>query len=214
MEDFGLYLVMTDPVVGYLRCCEAAVRAGVRMVQLRMKGAPRAEVVAVARELRRVTAGTATRLIVNDDPAAAAEAEADGVHVGQTDMPVAEVRRLYPSLGIVGKSTHSLAQAAAAQEESPDYIGVGPVWATPTKKIPDPTLGVETAAAMMRASRCPAVAIGGIVDGGRVAELAAAGFANFAVVRAVCGSGDPYAAILALQRSFSGPPCQTADILV
>ena len=214
MEDFGLYLVMTDPVVGYLRCCEAAVRAGVRMVQLRMKGAPRAEVVDVARELRRVTAGTATRLIVNDDPAAAAEAEADGVHVGQTDMPVAEVRRLYPSLGIVGKSTHSLAQAAAAQEESPDYIGVGPVWATPTKKIPDPTLGVETAAAMMRASRCPAVAIGGIVDGGRVAELAAAGFANFAVVRAVCGSDDPYAAILALQRRFSSPPCQTADVLV
>ena len=214
MEDFGLYLVMTDPVVGYLRCCEAAVRAGVRMVQLRMKGAPRAEVVAVARELRKVTAGTATRLIVNDDPAAAADAEADGVHVGQTDMPVAEVRRLYPSLGIVGKSTHSLAQATAAQDELPDYIGVGPVWATPTKKIPDPTLGVETAVAMKRASRCPAVAIGGIVDEARVAELASAGFANFAVVRAVCGSDDPYAAILRLQRSFSTPPCQTAADLV
>ncbi|MBR2939520.1 MAG: thiamine phosphate synthase, partial [Kiritimatiellae bacterium] len=89
MEDFGLYLVMTNPVVGYERCCEAAVNAGVRMVQLRMKDAPRAEVVAVARALRRITAGSRTLLIVNDDPEAAAEADADGVHVGQTDMPVA-----------------------------------------------------------------------------------------------------------------------------
>lgn len=203
MNDFGMYLVMTNPAVGYVRCCEAAVRAGVKMVQLRMKDAPRADVIAVARELRKITLGTATRLIVNDDPAAAAESEADGVHVGQTDMPVAEVRRLYPSLGIVGKSTHSLAQAIAAQEESPDYIGVGPVWATPTKKIPDPTLGVANAAEMMRVSRCPAVAIGGVVDGAHVAELAAVGFANFAVVRAVCAAADPYAAIVGLQAAFA-----------
>ena len=203
MNDFGMYLVMTNPAAGYARCCEAAVRAGVRMVQLRMKDAPRADVVAVARELRRITLGSDTKLIVNDDPAAAAESEADGVHVGQTDMPVAEVRRLFPSIGIVGKSTHTLSQAVAAQAESPDYIGVGPVWATPTKKIPDPTLGVANAAEMMRASRCPAVAIGGVVDGERVAELAAAGFANFAVVRAVCASGDPYAAIRRLQDAFA-----------
>ena len=203
MENFGLYLVMTNPAVGYVRCCEAAVKAGVGIVQLRMKDAPRADVVAVARELRKVTLGSDTLLIVNDDPAAAAEAGADGVHVGQTDMPVAEVRRLFPSLGIVGKSTHSLAQAVAAQDESPDYIGVGPVWATPTKKIPDPTLGVANAAAMMRASRCPAVAIGGVVDEARVAEIAAAGFRNFAVVRAVCASDDPYSAILRLQRAFT-----------
>ena len=90
MENFGLYLVMTNPAVGYVRCCEAAVKAGVGIVQLRMKDAPRADVVAVARELRKVTLGSDTLLIVNDDPAAAAEAGADGVHVGQTDMPVAE----------------------------------------------------------------------------------------------------------------------------
>jgi len=202
MTDFGLYLVMTNPVVGYVRCCEAAVKAGVGIVQLRMKDAPREEVLSVARELRRVTAGTGTLFIVNDDPSIAAEAEADGVHVGQTDMPVAEVRRKYPSLRVVGKSTHSLAQALASREESPDYIGVGPVWATPTKKIPDPTLGVEEAAKMARAVECPAVAIGGVVDGEHAAKLAAAGFANFAVVRAVCGSDDPYGAIVALQEAF------------
>ena len=202
MTDFGLYLVMTNPVVGYVRCCEAAVKAGVGIVQLRMKDAPRDEVLSVARELRRVTAGTGTLFIVNDDPSIAAEAGADGVHVGQTDMPVAEVRRKYPSLRVVGKSTHSLAQAIASRDERPDYIGVGPVWATPTKKIPDPTLGVEEAAKMARAVECPAVAIGGVVDGEHAARLAAAGFANFAVVRAVCGSSDPHGAIVALQEAF------------
>ena len=203
MTDFGLYLVMTNPVVGYVRCCEAAVRAGVGIVQLRMKDAPRAEVLAVARDLRKATVGSSTLFIVNDDPSIAAEAGADGVHVGQTDMPVAEVRRLYPSLAVVGKSTHSLAQAEASLAERPDYIGVGPVWATPTKKIPDPTLGVAEAAKMRLAVPYPAVAIGGIVDESRVAELAAAGFANFAVVRAVCGSNDPYSAIRRLQEAFS-----------
>lgn len=203
MKDFGLYLVMTDPVVGYVRCCEAAVKAGVGIVQLRMKDAPREDVLSVARELRRVTAGSGTLFIVNDDPSVAAEVGADGVHVGQTDMPVAEVRRMYPSLGIVGKSTHSLAQAEASRAEGPDYIGVGPVWATPTKKIPDPVLGVAEAARMARAVECPAVAIGGVVDGAHAAELAAAGLRNFAVVRAVCGSKDPYAAIVALQEAFA-----------
>ena len=149
MEDFGLYLVMTNPVVGYERCCEAAVKAGVRIVQLRMKDAPRDEIVATARALRRITAGTDTIFIVNDDPSIAAEAGADGVHVGQGDMPVAEVRRQYPSLRIVGLSTHNLAQAEASIAAKPDYIGVGPVHATPTKKIPDPTLGVEQAAKMI-----------------------------------------------------------------
>jgi len=201
MEDFGLYLVMTNPVVGYERCCEAAVNAGVRMAQLRMKDAPRAEVVAVARALRRITAGSRTLLIVNDDPEAAAEADADGVHVGQTDMPVAEVRRRFPGLKIVGKSTHSPAQALAAIGESPDYIGAGPVWPTPTKKIPDPTLGVEAAAEMARSVPFPAVAIGGI-DESRIPELAAAGLANFAVVRAVCAAPDPYARIVRLQDAF------------
>ena len=75
MEDFGLYLVMTDPVIGYERCCEAAVKAGVRIVQLRMKDRPRDEIVAVGRALRRITAGTQTLFIVNDDPSIAAEVE-------------------------------------------------------------------------------------------------------------------------------------------
>ena len=194
MENFGFYLVMTNPKVGYVACAEAAVRAGVKIVQLRMKHCPRAEIVATAREVRAVTAGTDTAFIVNDDPSIAAEVGADGVHVGQDDMPVAEVRARYPSLRIVGLSTHNPAQARAAIAQRPDYIGCGPVWATPTKDIPDPTLGVATAVSMARSVPFPAVCIGGI-DFARLPELLRAGAVNYAVVRAVCAADDPYAAI-------------------
>ena len=194
MEDLGFYLVMTNPRVGYVKCAEAAVRAGVKMLQLRMKHTPREEIVKVAHEVRAITRGTTTRFIVNDDPSIAAEVEADGVHVGQDDMSVAEVRAKFPSLGIVGLSTHSLDQARAAISQKPDYIGVGPVWATPTKDIPDPTLGVETAIKMVNLVPFPAVCIGGI-DLNRIPELVRAGARNFAVVRAVCAADDPDAAL-------------------
>ena len=224
MTDFGFYLVMTNPVVGYARCAEAAVKAGVRIIQLRMKHAERADILREAHEVRRITRGTETLFIVNDDPAIAAEVEADGVHVGQDDMPVAEVRQKFPSLKIVGLSTHNPAQARAAAGTAalhtggprlvpapntggprscaaaiPDYIGVGPVYATPTKDIPDPTLGLATMGEMIASVPFPAVAIGGI-DAVRLPDVIAAGARNFAVVRAVCQSADPYSAIVGLQR--------------
>lgn len=203
MTDFGFYLVITNPVVGYAKCAEAAVRAGVKIIQLRMKHAARDEILREAREMRRVTAGTETLFIVNDDPSIAAEAEADGVHVGQDDMPPAEVRARYPSLKIVGLSTHNPAQVAASRAQPIDYIGVGPVYATPTKDIPDPTLGLETMRTMIDAAAHPAVAIGGI-DATRLADVLAAGARNWAVVRAVCQSPDPYAAIRNLQAIAAG----------
>ena len=206
MDDFGLYLVMTDPAVGYERCCEAAVKAGVRIVQLRMKDAPRDEVVAVGRALRRITAGTRTLFVVNDDPSVAAEVGADGVHVGQGDMPPAEVRARFPTLRIVGLSTHSPEQAAKAAHEPVDYVGVGPVYPTPTKKIPDPTLGLETMGRMVGSVPFAAVAIGGI-GAGRLPGVLAAGARSFAVVRAVCASDEPLAAIRALQRIAAGGRC-------
>ena len=194
MKDFGFYLVITNPVVGYARCAEAAVRAGVKIVQLRMKHAAREDILREAREMRRVTQGTETLFIVNDDPALAAEAEADGVHVGQDDMPPAEVRAKYPQLKVVGLSTHNLDQVRASWDQPIDYIGVGPVYATPTKDIPDPTLGPEMAGRMIAAARVPAVAIGGI-NAETLPAVLAAGARNFAVVRAVCQSPDPYSAI-------------------
>ena len=201
MTDFGFYLVMTNPKVGYAACAQAAVDGGVRIIQLLMKDAPRDEIVSVGRTVRDITRGTETLFIVNDDPSIAAEVGADGVHVGQGDMPVPEVRRLYPSLRIVGLSTHSPEQALASLDVKPDYIGVGPVWATPTKKIPDPVLGIETAMRMVRSVPYPAVAIGGI-DASRLPGLLQAGARNYAVVREVCGADDPLAAIRNLKRIY------------
>jgi thiamine-phosphate pyrophosphorylase len=191
MEDFGFYLVMTNPVVGYAKCAEAAVKAGVKIIQLRMKHASREDVLSEAREVRRVTAGTGTLFIVNDDPAIASEAGADGVHVGQDDITPAEVRERFPDLRIVGLSTHNLEQVRSSVSQPIDYIGVGPVYATPTKDIPDPTLGLKTMGEMIAAAAHPAVAIGGI-DLTRLPDVRAAGAKNFAVVRAVCQSHDPY----------------------
>lgn len=202
MNDFGFYLVMTNPVVGYAKCAEAAVKAGVKVIQLRMKHVSREEILREAREVRRVTLGTNTAFIVNDDPTIAAEVGADGVHVGQDDMTPTEVRKRFPELKIVGLSTHNLNQVIAANDERVDYIGVGPVYATPTKDIPDPTLGLDTLKAMISASRYPAVAIGGI-DFARIGDVIRAGAKNFAVVRAVCQSSDPYKEICAFSSVFS-----------
>ncbi len=196
-ENFGLYLVISDPATSYEKCAEAAVRAELRFVQLRMKHASRERIVATAKKLRAITAGTNTQFIVNDDPEIADEVGADGVHLGQTDLPLPAARERFPNLKIFGLSTHSLAQVAAAHAVAPDYIGVGPVYATPTKDVPDPTLGLATMHAMIAAAPCPAVAIGGI-NAARLPDVLRAGARNFAVVRAVCAAPDPYEAIRAL----------------
>ena len=199
MNDFGLYLVITDPVIGYAKCAEAAVKAGVKIIQLRMKHASRGEILREACEMRRITAGTGTLFIVNDDPLIASEVGADGVHVGQDDMSPVEVRERFPDLRIVGLSTHNIEQTRASASQPVDYIGVGPVYATPTKDIPDPTLGLATMGEMIAAAAHPAVAIGGI-DAARLPVVLEAGAKNYAVVRAVCQSLNPFEAISRLME--------------
>ncbi|MFB3777742.1 MAG: thiamine phosphate synthase [Bryobacteraceae bacterium] len=199
-EIFGLYLVLTDPVTSYEACAAAAVETGVRYVQLRMKKKPRQEVLEVARRLRSVTAGSGTLFIVNDSVEIAAETDADGVHLGQDDMSLSEARRLWPSPGkVFGFSTHNEEQELRARGLAPDYIGVGPVFPTPTKEKPDPTLGLERMGRIVRGSPLTTVPIGGI-DKDNLPQVLAQGAMNFCVLRAVNLSSDPKAAILALQE--------------
>ena len=200
MDDaFGLYLVMTDPVVGYETCAAAAVRCGVRYLQLRMKGAPRDAVLEAARRVRKATLGTDTLFIVNDDVTIARDVDADGVHLGQRDLPIEEARRLWPVPGKrFGLSTHNEREALLASHQSPDYIGVGPVFATPTKAIPDPVLGPKRMGAIIRSVAVPAVALGGI-DTRNLAEVLRNGARNFCVVRAVTRRPDPETVIRELQ---------------
>jgi len=198
-ETFGLYLVLTNPVVGYDACAEAAVARGVRYLQLRMKHAPRENIRATGARLRAITRGTMTRFIVNDDVDLARELDADGVHLGQDDLSLTEARKRWPAQGkIFGLSTHNPDQARAAMALAPDYIGVGPIFATPTKEVPDPVVGLETLGKIERESPLTTVAIGGI-DATNLPHVLAAGAINFAVVRAVNLARDPAAAIHALQ---------------
>ena len=154
----------------------------------------------MALRLRRITAGSGTRFIVNDDVEIAAEADADGVHLGQDDMSLSEARRRWPQPGkIFGLSTHNEEQERHAREFAPDYIGVGPVFPTPTKDKPDPALGPERMGRIVRESPLTTVAIGGI-DRRNLPEILRQGAVNYCVVRAVNLDPDPKAAIQALQE--------------
>lgn len=198
-DVFGLYLVLTDPAAGYERCAEAAVETGVRYLQLRMKRESDGDILAMARRLRAITRGSDTLLILNDNVQLARKADADGVHVGQGDTPLAEARRMWAAPGKrFGLSTHGVEQERAARPLMPDYIGVGPIFTTPTKAIPDPTVGLETMARIVGASPLTTVVIGGI-DASNLPEVLARGATNFAVVRAVTQRPDPAAAIRELQ---------------
>ena len=196
IADSGLYLVLTAPVAGYAACTEAAVQAGLGTVQLRMKDATRDEVIRVGHVMRSITRGSTTRFIVNDDVEVARTVDADGLHLGQSDMSIRAARRLWPGSEskIFGLSTHNEQQASQAQSESPDYIGVGPIYATPTKRVADPVLGVERTASIVRQSKMQTVAIGGI-DCNCLPALLAAGIRHFAVVRYVCQRARPLDAI-------------------
>lgn len=198
-EKYGLYMVMTHPVVGYEECARAGVRCDVPFIQLRMKNASREEIVSNAWKIREITLGTQTRFIVNDDVTIAKEVDADGVHLGQDDMPLPEARKIWNTPGkIFGLSTHSEAQANAAVALQPDYIGIGPVFPTPTKAIADPDLGVERAGAIAKSTPLPHVVLGGI-DETNLADVLRAGAVNYCAVRAIMNSTDPEAVIRNLQ---------------
>jgi thiamine-phosphate pyrophosphorylase len=188
--NFGLYVILTDPVRGYEYVTEAAIAQGVRVVQLRIKDAPMEKIRVVAETLRKLTEGTDTRLIINDYPDLAALIGADGVHVGQDDLPCDLVREIVGPEAVIGLSTHSLAQTKLARGLKTDYIGVGPVFITPTKKNPDPVLGLARMREMIQAATVPAVAIGGI-DLTNLPLVLEAGARNVCMVRAINNSENP-----------------------
>lgn len=195
---YGLYLILTDPVTGYESCAQAAVDAGLRFLQLRMKGATADEVIATGKRLREITRGTQTRLIINDRVDIARAVDADGVHLGQDDMTLSEARQAWSVPGkLFGLSTHSYAQMLAAQDQAPDYIGIGPVFLTETKPDADAPLGAEESGRIAQGSGVSHVVIGGI-NADNLPAVLDAGAVNFCVVGAVNRAGDPAVAIAGL----------------
>lgn len=165
---------------------EAAVRGGVDAVQLRDRSLPDRELLAVLERARAVTLRLGIPLVVNDRPDLAVLAGADAVHVGQHDLPVEAARRFGLAVGL---STHSPEEIDRAEA---DYIGVGPVYATPTKEGRRP-VGLELVRHAAAQARAPWFAIGGI-DASNVADVVAAGARRVGVVRAIGDAADPESA--------------------
>lgn len=187
--DFGFYGILTRPRVGYETLAAIMVDLGVRYIQLRMKGAPREGVLEMARRIRTIV-HEPSYFIVNDDPEIARAAGADGVHLGQDDMPISEARRIVGEHAIIGLSTHTPQQTRDACDLGPDYIGVGPVFPTPTKQIPDPVIGLNGMKAMLALATVPAVAIGGI-DLDNLSDVLHAGARNVCAVRCINNAENP-----------------------
>jgi thiamine-phosphate pyrophosphorylase len=173
---------------------EAAVRGGVDIVQLREKSLLDEELIPALHEARQVTRGLGVPLVVNDRPDLAALIGADYAHVGQDDLPVADARRF----GVrVGLSTHAPEEIDRADA---DYIGVGPVYATPTKEG-RLAVGLELVRYAAQHANRPWFAIGGI-DETNVADVVAAGATRIAVVRAIGDAPDPERAAANLRRAL------------
>jgi thiamine-phosphate pyrophosphorylase len=164
----------------------AALRNGADILQLRSKTLPDREFLETGRRLRRLARRLRKYFIVNDRPHIAKLLGADGLHLGQDDLPIREARRIVGGRMIIGKSTHSMSQALRAEREGADYIGVGPVFSTPTK--PDyPAVGLGLLGRVAERVRIPFVAIGGI-NADNIRSVIRSGARCAAVVRAVTGA--------------------------
>jgi thiamine-phosphate pyrophosphorylase len=179
--------------VPYEEALAVLVREGVDVIQVREKRLPDRRFLERARQARAATRGTRTLLVVNDRVDLALLAEADGVHLGQDDLPVAEARALLGPGRIVGVSTHSAAQARAAAAAGADYLGVGPVFPTATKGYAT-GLGTLLVREVRAAVALPFVALGGITpeNAGAVLEAGAPGLA---VSSAILAAPDLAAAV-------------------
>ncbi len=161
MENPGLYVIITDPVLPFERVAEICVEQEISLLQLRQRGIDDKELLRQARAIKSITRGSKTRFVVNDRADIAVLSDADVLHLGQGDLSVEDARRIVQDMPI-GLSTHSLAQAQEAQKYNPLYIGFGPVYATPTKVNPDPVVGVDLLREVVGFSKVPVVAIGGL----------------------------------------------------
>ena len=203
-QNWKLYVITDFDAIGG-RSIESVVRmaveGGVDAIQLRHKKASDEELVLLARKLLQLTRIKKIPLIVNDRVKVAKLAGADGVHLGQEDGSFSEARAVLGENVIIGRSTHSPSQALAAEREGFDYIGVGPVFKTPTKPAYAP-VGLGLVGFVSRKISIPFVAIGGI-NAANAEEVRRAGAKAIAVVRAIMGAQDPKAAAKILKGKMT-----------
>lgn len=201
----GLHVLADDDPrwkQGPVEQAEAACAGGAAVVQLRAKHATDSETLAWALRIRERTRATGALFIVNDRVDLALAADADGVHLGQEDLPPGRIPERVRERLLVGRSTHDVAQLRAAQEEPVDYVAFGPVFTTNSKETPWEERGLDSLAeAVALAAPRPLVAIGG-VDARRVADVVGAGASGVAVISAVADAENPRQAVAELVRTL------------
>ncbi len=193
----GLYLILDPsacPACSLVDMLKEAAEAGVRLFQYRDKRASMRDAYHLATALRRAASDASALFIVNDRCDLALAVDADGVHLGQTDLPLAEARKLLGEDKIIGISTHTPDQVREATAGKPDYLGVGPIFATGTKKDHEPVIGVEGLWAVRSLTTLPLFAIGGITLDS-VEPVIQAGADGVAVISAILSASDRSRAI-------------------
>lgn len=216
MNSFALYVVTDEVISGgrsHLECARAAAAGGADIVQLREKEKPAGEIFAIARAIRAVTAATGAIFVVNDRLDIALAAGADGVHLGQDDLPVAAARRIAPPLFVIGASVGSVEEALRAERDGADYVAVSPVFTTGSKADAGAGHGLEAVAAVRRAVRIPVIGIGGIGPA-NAADVIRAGADGCAVISAVLAQPDIVEATRSLRavivRALADPRPESA----
>ena len=192
--DLSLYLVL-DPDLcggaeGMLRTTEEALEGGVTIVQLRAPTWKKRALAACARDLLEMLRPRGIPLIINDHADVAAAVGADGLQGGQDDLSSADARRIIGPDMILGLSAGNVDEVRGVDPALVDYLGIGPVWATATKKDAGAAVGLEGLASLSAASPLPVVAIGGI-GASNAADVMRTGVDGIAVVSAICGQASP-----------------------
>ena len=201
MNAKGLYLIMTNPVIGYQKLTEIAVNCKISIIQLRIKD-HEVNKINLATDLRNITNGTNTKFIVNDDINLAMESDADGIHLGQNDLSITKAKDLWKNKNkIFGISTHNQHQAMQAEKNGADYIGIGPIFSTLSKKNLDPLLGIEKASNINNSCNCPSFIIGGI-SLNNIKQVKNIGSRGFCVLNSINISKNPEKIIKLLQEEW------------
>ncbi|HUE96858.1 MAG TPA: thiamine phosphate synthase [Longimicrobiaceae bacterium] len=200
-------MAITDPVAkpGLVPAAIEAIRAGAPALQIRWKGATARQLLSLADELRPVARATGALLIVNDRLDVAIAAHADGVHLGDDDIPLEVARRIAPTPFLIGRSVDTVADAIAAERDGADYIGAGPVHPTNSKGDTGPIMGVEGISRICEAVTIPVLGIGGIAPG-TAAEVVRAGAAGVAVLGGIMFADDAAEATRQLLEEVAGQP--------
>lgn len=203
MKRIGRLCVITDTVIQnkytHVDIAEMAVNGGAEIVQFRDKEMPAGEMINIAKFIAKICRRRNVTFIVNDRIDVAMSSDADGVHLGITDLPVSEARRLFGKEKIIGGTAHTLEEAKFAEDQGADYIGYGHIYPTYTKFKPEQPKGIDGLKIILESIKTPVIAIGGIdLDNSR--EIISAGCHGIAVIGSVVRADNPEKVVKQLRR--------------